>query len=214
MTGSLTERRPLSRDRIADAALAFIDEHGAAALSMRKLAATLDVEAMSLYNHVRNKDDLLDAVCAVAYREILADYESSDSSGWEDDARSMALAWRRVAHRHPNAFDLVSGRPFAASDGILVFAACYGIFTKAGLPTRDAALAFDTAASWLVGSIRQEIGMMAALERGEGFGDDEVPPELAEVTEFQDACLSWSPDDRFEQGLAIMVAGVRATFRV
>jgi AcrR family transcriptional regulator len=55
----MTEARPLSRDVVLRAAVAFADEDGIESLSMRKLGQRLGVEAMSLYNHVRNKDDLL-----------------------------------------------------------------------------------------------------------------------------------------------------------
>ena len=212
MTSPATARLPLSRDRIAEAALAFIDEHAAEALSMRKLGAALGVEAMSLYNHVANKDDVLDAVAEVVYGEILADYTPTPGSSWEDDALVMARAWRSAAHRHPNAFHLIADRPFAALDGLRVFGHCYRIFTKAGLDHREAALAFDTAASWLVGAIRQEMGLMVALAEGQGFPTAEIPEEFRPVGEFKDACLSWSADDRFEHGLRILIAGVRATF--
>ena len=59
---TVTERAPLNRALIAETALSLIDERGLDQLSMRKLGAELGVEAMSLYNHVANKDDLLDAV--------------------------------------------------------------------------------------------------------------------------------------------------------
>src|SRR2546421_544116 len=62
MSMATTRRKPLSRERILDTALALVDEEGIEALSMRKLGQALGYEAMSLYNHVANKDDLLDAV--------------------------------------------------------------------------------------------------------------------------------------------------------
>ena len=55
-------RSPLTRDRVIEAALALADEGGFDALSMRKLADELGVKAMSLYNHVANKDDVLDGI--------------------------------------------------------------------------------------------------------------------------------------------------------
>jgi AcrR family transcriptional regulator len=63
-------RKPLNRDRILQTALAFADEHGIDALSMRKLGQTLGFEAMSLYNHVANKDDLLDGMLDLVLGEI------------------------------------------------------------------------------------------------------------------------------------------------
>ncbi len=68
---TVTERAPLNRALIAETALSLIDERGLDQLSMRKLGAELGVEAMSLYNHVDNKDDLLDAVADRLYERIL-----------------------------------------------------------------------------------------------------------------------------------------------
>jgi len=64
-------RTPLSRDRILAAALAYTDQHGLQALSMRKLAAELGVEAMSLYNHIDNKDDILVGIADLVFAEVV-----------------------------------------------------------------------------------------------------------------------------------------------
>ncbi len=67
---SVARRTPLSRDRVLQAAVALADEGGIKALSMRKLAQELGVEAMSLYNHVANKDDILDGIVDAVASEI------------------------------------------------------------------------------------------------------------------------------------------------
>ncbi len=63
-------RAPLSRERVLRAAVALADESGIASLTMRKLGEAVGVEAMSLYNHVANKDDLLDGMIDVVFNEI------------------------------------------------------------------------------------------------------------------------------------------------
>jgi len=65
-----TKRKPLSRERILETALAFADKNGIDALSMRKLGQELGFEAMSLYNHVANKDDLLDGMVDAVLAEM------------------------------------------------------------------------------------------------------------------------------------------------
>ena len=65
-------RKPLSRDRILESALALADENGIEALSMRKLGQQLGFEAMSLYNHVASKDDLLDGMLDLVLAEMEA----------------------------------------------------------------------------------------------------------------------------------------------
>ena len=63
-------RTPLNRERVLRAAVAFADESGIATLSMRKLGEVLGVEAMSLYNHVASKGDLLDGMIDLVFSEI------------------------------------------------------------------------------------------------------------------------------------------------
>ena len=65
-----TPRTPLTRQRVLRAAVALADRGGVGALSMRKLAQELGVEAMSLYHHVANKDDILDGIVDVVFGEI------------------------------------------------------------------------------------------------------------------------------------------------
>jgi len=76
---------PLNRERVLQAALALADEHGVESLSMRKLAKTLGVEAMSLYGHVRNKDDLLDGLVDLVWAEI--EYPEGE---WREAMRERA----------------------------------------------------------------------------------------------------------------------------
>lgn len=91
-------RTPLSRDRILRAALAFADEHGLEALSMRKLGQELGFEAMSLYNHVKNKDDLLDGMLEL----VLAETEPPPPDGpWDEAVRASAVSVHAALRRHP-----------------------------------------------------------------------------------------------------------------
>ncbi len=203
-----TARAPLSRERVAATALAFIDEHGEAALSMRKLGAELGVEAMSLYNHVANKDDLLDAVGELIYNEILDHYQPDPAGDWRDDLRELARVYRAAAHRHPNALSLQIDRVIPSQVKYVFLARCYGIFTKAGFDTKSAAVAFDTSASWVIGAIRQEMGTMADLARGDRAVAADIPPELEGVKDFTEACLAWTPEQRFEHGLETVMAGL------
>src|SRR5919197_1053358 len=82
-------RTPLSRERVLHAAVALADERGAEELTMRKLAKELGVEAMSLYNHVAHKDDLLD---------------------WKAELRKRALSTRAALMRHRWAIGVMEGR--------------------------------------------------------------------------------------------------------
>src|SRR5690349_12458400 len=95
----------LSRDRVLQAALTLADEAGVEALSMRKLAKTLGVEAMSLYGHVKNKDDLLDGLVDLVWAEI--EYPEGD---WRESMRERAHSTRAALRRHRWAIGLMEAR--------------------------------------------------------------------------------------------------------
>src|SRR2546430_702213 len=103
MSMATTRRKPLSRERILDAALALVDEEGIEALSMRKLGQALGYEAMSLYNHVANKDDLLDGILDL----VLAEMEPPDAEGGLPAIRSAALSAHEALQRHPWAANML-----------------------------------------------------------------------------------------------------------
>jgi AcrR family transcriptional regulator len=89
-------RIPLSKERVLRAAVAFADEHGVEALSMRKLAKELGVEAMSLYKHVANKDAILSGMIDMVANEI----ELPDGPDWRSALRRNAISARDVFVRH------------------------------------------------------------------------------------------------------------------
>ena len=91
-------RQPLTRDRILNAALSLADEEGLAALSMRKVAAMVDVEAMSLYNHIANKADIIDGITDLVAGEI--DLPTPDFD-WKGEMKVRSQSAHRVLMRHP-----------------------------------------------------------------------------------------------------------------
>ena len=101
-------RRPgLTRLRIIEVALALVDARGVENLNMRALAKELGVVAMSLYNHIRNKDDLLDALVDTVVGRI--DLPNTGSN-WQNEMRHRAQAMRTVFLAHPWAPPLIVGR--------------------------------------------------------------------------------------------------------
>lgn len=97
----------LSRDRILRAAIKIADRHGLEALTMRKLATTLKVEAMSLYHHVANKDDLLDGMVDLVIGDITRPTRGGD---WKAAMRARATSALAVMSAHPWAPMLVVSR--------------------------------------------------------------------------------------------------------
>jgi AcrR family transcriptional regulator len=92
-----TRRAQLTRQRVISAAVELADRDGIESISMRRLAQELGVEAMSLYTHVRNKNDLLDGMADAVVSEIPL---SAGGAGWKTSLRQMVLDARRVMLRH------------------------------------------------------------------------------------------------------------------
>ena len=93
MPTTAVPRERLSRDRVVEAALAIMDAEGLDAVTMRRVARDVGVEAMSLYHYVQDKDDLLDGVCA----RVMQDFRYPDEDRpWIEVARDGAREWRRV----------------------------------------------------------------------------------------------------------------------
>ena len=99
-----TSRAPLSRERILHAALELVDEGGIDSLSMRKLGQKLGFEAMSLYNHVANKDDVIDGILDLVLAE--GDLPAPDGA-WDTAVRESAISVHAALQRHPWACSLV-----------------------------------------------------------------------------------------------------------
>ena len=100
-TGAATApqpRPPLSRDLVLRTAMALADRDGLDALSMRRLATELGVEAMSLYYHVRNKDGILAGIADLALNEVEPPTGSDD---WKADVRRSAISYHETLLRHP-----------------------------------------------------------------------------------------------------------------
>ena len=90
-------RLPLSRERILQTALELADESGIESVTMRKLGQVLGFEAMSLYNHVANKDDLLDGILDL----VLAESEPPAPEGdWDEAVRASAISIHAALRRH------------------------------------------------------------------------------------------------------------------
>lgn len=106
------QRTPLSRQRITEAALGVIDRDGLNALTMKRLGSELGVEAMSLYFHFSNKDEILDGVVHLLFRELeLPKDAQQEGRDWAEVSRELFLNMRRHLLDHLNAVLLVANRP-------------------------------------------------------------------------------------------------------
>jgi AcrR family transcriptional regulator len=105
---TVAPRAPLSKDLVLRAAVELADRGGSEAISMRKLGQELGVDAMSLYHHVQDKDDILDGIVDVVVGEI--DIPPADTD-WKTALRRLVSGARKVMLRHPWAPRVIESRP-------------------------------------------------------------------------------------------------------
>ena len=146
-------RTPLNRERVLRAAVAFADESGIATLSMRKLGEVLGVEAMSLYNHVASKGDLLDGMIDLVFSEIDL---PSGAAGWKTAMRQRAASARQVLSHHRWAIGLMESRSSPGPATLRHHDAVIGCLREAGFPVALAAHAFAVLDSYIYGFALQE----------------------------------------------------------
>jgi AcrR family transcriptional regulator len=163
------ERRPqLTREQVVTAAIALADRDGIESISMRRLAQELGVEAMSLYTHVRNKDDLLDGMVDAVISMIPGDAGPAD---WRTALRRMALAARGVMLRHPWAPRTVETRAAPGPAGIAYVNDVLGILRQGGFSITQAHHALHILGSRLLGFTQN------LFDDSAGPGPD-TPPSL------------------------------------
>ena len=150
------------------AAIALVDEAGLAALTMRELGQRLGVEAMSLYNHVSNKDDILDGIVDLVVSEIDL---PSDTADWKEAMRRRATSAQSVFTRHPWASGLIDSRQSSGPARLRYFDWVLGTLRRAGFSLEMSARAFSILDSYVYGFGRQQLSLAA--------GGDMTPEEMA-----------------------------------
>ena len=201
------KRRPLNRRRVLEAAVRYADREGLEALSMRKLGAELGVEAMSLYNHVPNKDALLDGMVEVLLGQLEV---PSGEKDWEERVRDGYRAFRRLAHEHPNVFPLLVQRPPETLDGAWLVEEFLQTLREAGFGAEEALHAFRSLSSYTFGYAMAEIRGFALEPDGSRLGAYRLPPEeFPRISELRPQLENVDHDAEFEFGLDLIFAGLR-----
>src|SRR5262245_10718918 len=143
---SAGHRAPLSKERVLRAAVRMADEGGVASLTMRKLAEDLGVEAMSLYHHVANKNEILDGMVDLVCSEIDLPARGAD---WKTAMRQRAISARAVLLRHPWAVGLMESRAHPGPATMQHHDAVIGSLRGAGFSIAMAAHAFSVLDSYI-----------------------------------------------------------------
>jgi AcrR family transcriptional regulator len=156
-----TRRRPLSRDRVLRAAIRLADDGGLEAVSMRRLGQALRVEAMSLYKHVTNKDDILDGIADLVTSEF--EVPSGDAD-WKTAIRQSVISAHQVLRRHPWASGLIESRLSAGPARLRYLEAVIGVLSVAGFTMPMVLRAIMALDSHTYGFVLQELAWPLDLE--------------------------------------------------
>jgi TetR/AcrR family transcriptional regulator, tetracycline repressor protein len=213
-TNELRTREPLTRERVVEAATRVMDEEGLDAVSMRRVAREVGVEAMSLYHHVEDKEDLLDGIC----EHVMAQFDFPEPvEDWAENCRRGARAWRRLLQAHPAVMRLFAEQrgPIRSIDSVRPMEFALRILRSCGLTDRDTAQAFHAFGGYIQGFVMMELGSIA------GGSDEEhqkahaelaatLPDEFAALQACSPYFAECDPDEQFEFGLDLLIRGLEA----
>ncbi|MFA9271947.1 TetR/AcrR family transcriptional regulator C-terminal domain-containing protein [Svornostia abyssi] len=209
-TGSKPRRgRPprLSRPLIVEAALALVDRAGIDGLTMRALARELEADPMAVYRHVRDKEDLLGAMCD----QLLVELPPIDLDGaWEPQVRGLAREIRERFAARPALLPALASAPVTPMSLVLASDAVT-LLVRAGMSPREAAGGFGAVFSYVLGFAVIEAAIpppadheaLRAAALGH-LGTDEAPPHIDVAIELMNSAGD------FDFGLDLVLEGLRA----
>ncbi|MEV4334595.1 TetR/AcrR family transcriptional regulator C-terminal domain-containing protein [Streptomyces sp. NPDC049597] len=200
-------RKPLlSRERIVETASALVDAEGLDAVSTRRLAAELGVSGPSLYNHFRNKDEILDAVAdAVSARVDLSMFREDDPRDWRTALHDYAVSYRAALTAHPHTVPVLARGPGRRPAGLKVADTVFGAMVRAGWPPAQATHIGALMRYFITGSA---LGSFAR-----GFVDDAAAYDPADYPHLGQAHLLAERQEQvdegaFETGLRALLDGL------
>jgi AcrR family transcriptional regulator len=211
-------REPVTRERAIRAAVALADERGIESLSMRTLAAELGIQAMSLYYHVKSKDDILDGMLDIVHSEFVTPKAGDE---WRSAMRERAESTRRGLARHPWAIGIEARTsPGPATLGHLD--SVIGCFTAAGFSMPLTGHAISILDSYVLGFAQQEvslpldpsgdIGAVAEDIMAQQDAMAETFPYLADMATNLVLRPGYAYGNEFDFGLELILDGIAAAF--
>jgi len=211
-TDSNAERRaPLSRERVLRAAVALADHSGIESLTMRRLGQELGVEAMSLYNHVANKDDILDGIVDLVLSDIDVPPSGTD---WKPAMRHRAISAHEVLLAHPWAAMLVMSRYNIGPGMTRYLDATLGRLREGGFSIEGALDAWNTLDSHLYGFTLQELNLPFDVSETQQVSASVLPQipadEFPHVAEVITHVMQSGRAENFQFGLDLILDGLEA----
>ena len=206
-------RTPLTRERVLQAGVRRADEGGIESLSMRKLGQELGVEAMALYHHFANKDDLVDSMVDLVFGEIELPPTGGD---WRTAMRQRAIAVRDALQRHRWAIGLMESRRRPGPANLRHHDAVIGSLRAGGFDIAMAAHAYSLLDSYIYGFALTKMNLPfetsddvaeVAQSMLEPFPADEYP-YMVEILTDHVMKPGYDYGEEFEYGLDLILNGL------
>ncbi len=210
-------KTPLKRERVLRAALVLADTSGIDSLTMRNLGRELGVEAMSVYNHVANKDDILDGIVDLVFSEIELPPEGAE---WKPAMRNRAISAHEALLRHPWAASLMQSRTKPGPATLRHHDTVLATLRKAGFTVVMAAHAFSVIDGYVYGFALQQINIPLqtpeqVAEVGEGILRQLAGtyPHLAEMITEHAMKAGYDYAEEFQFGLDLILDGLEEAIK-
>jgi AcrR family transcriptional regulator len=211
-------RVPLTRERVLGAALKLADQGGIESLSMRKLGQELGVEAMAVYYHFANKDEVLNGIVDLVFSEIALPARGAD---WKTAMRQRALSVRDALSRHRWAIGLMESRANPGPANLRHHDAVIGSLRAAGFTMETVAHAYSLLDSYIYGFAltKRNLPFNASTEVGEMAQSMLSPfplgeyPNLGQMLTEHIMKPGYDYSDEFECGLDVILDGFGSWIR-
>ena len=211
-SAEVANKAPVNATRTLQVALAIADQEGIEAVTMRRLARDLGVEAASLYHHLDGKNQILDGLVDL----VAAEVEPPTSTGWRQAISQRAHNTRTTLRRHPWAVSLMASRTSPGPATLRLLDMGIRCFREDGFSVPLAAHAISVVDSYVHGFVLQEVNLpfrdeseLAAMTGSimEAFPASEFP-YLFELTVEHVLQPGYEYGDEFESGLKVVLDGV------
>lgn len=206
-----------TRLQLQAAALALVDAHGLAGLSMRALATALGTGPMTIYNHVADRAELDALVVEAVITKV--DWPRERHHDWRDDVRDIATATWRAVRAHPHVIPLILTRRSRSPAVLEVTEALLAALARSGRSGQRLLSAFRAVSAFVAGFAQAELAGPLSLAAGEApeavVGRFRALPKgrYARLVEIADAAVTSDTAREFRDGLDILLAGLAARRR-
>lgn len=211
---------PLQRETVARAALHVVDEVGLDGLTMRRLAADLEIQNQSLYWHFTNKQELLNCMAELMIAEAFAElHHPGSEQDWAEWLAGFARRFRSTMLAHRDGARILAEADVSLSDFFGGIELALDVLQHAGFEESTAAAGVITVIHFILGNVFEAQADPSSRLDGAGEKSPHAPippfdgarfPRIAAFLHSSDMLSSVSASARFEKGLSLILDGLRA----